>query len=141
MNRITLSSSLSDDDSVKSMISVGSIVFGIDIFLIPGESVTNGRITVRLQRTHLSAVCTSTGFFRSVLDCVPVNRRAPPLYSCKTTVSKDLLTLIFPLYSMNPSFLNLFMKKFTRDRVVPTILAKVSWETFGSTRSGCSCFP
>ena len=25
-----------------------------------------------------------------------------------------------PLYSMNPSFRNLFMKKFTRDRVVPT---------------------
>src|ERR1700683_2272108 len=28
---------------------------------------------------------------------------------------------------MNPSFLNLFMKKFTRDRVVPTISASVSW--------------
>jgi hypothetical protein len=34
--------------------------------------------------------------------------------------------LIFgtPFYSMNPSFLNLFMKKFTRVRVVPTISAQ-----------------
>jgi hypothetical protein len=30
----------------------------------------------------------------------------------------------------------LFMKKFTRERVVPIISARVSWETFGSTRSG-----
>jgi hypothetical protein len=62
-------------------------------------------------------------------------------YSCKTTVNNDLLTLILPLYSIKPSFLNLFMKKFTRDRVVPIMLASVSWETFGSTRTGWSCFP
>jgi hypothetical protein len=30
------------------------------------------------------------------------------------------------LYSMNPSFLNLFMKKFTRERVAPIISASVS---------------
>jgi hypothetical protein len=47
-------------------------------------------------------------------------------YSWRTTVSKDLLTLILPLYSMKPSFLNLFMKKFTRERVVPIISARVS---------------
>ncbi len=57
-------------------------------------------------------------------------------YSCRTTVSNDLLTLIVPLYSMNPSLRNLFMKKLMRDRVVPTMLASVSWETFASTRSG-----
>jgi hypothetical protein len=57
-------------------------------------------------------------------------------YSWRTTVSKDLLTLILPLYSMKPSFLNLFMKKFTRERVVPIISARVSWETCGSERSG-----
>src|ERR1700739_1327444 len=44
--------------------------------------------------------------------------------SCNTTVSSDLLTLIFPLYSINPSFLNLFKKKFTRERVVPTMLRR-----------------
>ena len=38
------------------------------------------------------------------------------------------------MYSMKPSFLNLFMKKFTRDRVVPTISASTSWEILGSTR-------
>jgi hypothetical protein len=38
------------------------------------------------------------------------------------------------LYSMNPSFRNLFMKKFTRERVVPTISASVYWETRGNVR-------
>ncbi len=71
----------------------------------------------------------------------PARSTRSVLYSCKTTVSNDLLTLIFPLYSMNPSFLNLFMKKFTRDRVVPTMLARVSCDTFGSTLSGCSFSP
>ena len=66
----------------------------------------------------------------------PVIRETLPPYSCKTTVSNDLLTLILPLYSMKPSFLNLFMKKLTRERVVPIMPARVSWETFGSMRSG-----
>jgi hypothetical protein len=35
---------------------------------------------------------------------------------------------------MKPSFRNLFMKKFTRDRVVPTISAKVSCDTLGNVR-------
>ena len=37
---------------------------------------------------------------------------------------------------MNPSFLNLFMKKFTRERVAPIISASVSCEIFGSVRWG-----
>ena len=44
----------------------------------------------------------------------PGKRKIFAVYSCKTTVSSDLLILILPLYSMKPSFLNLFMKKFTR---------------------------
>ena len=40
---------------------------------------------------------------------------------------------ISPLYSMKPSFLNLFMKKLTRDRVVPIISASISCDTLGST--------
>ena len=52
------------------------------------------------------------------------NRHVSP-YSCKTTVNNALLTLILPLYSINPNFLNLFIKKFTRERVVPTIPASV----------------
>src|SRR5580765_5786789 len=34
---------------------------------------------------------------------------------------------------MTPSFLNLFMKNFTRERVVPIIPARVSWLTSGIT--------
>ena len=49
-------------------------------------------------------------------------------------VSSELWTLSPPLYSINPSLRNLFMKKFTRERVVPTISASVSCESFGSTR-------
>ena len=41
-----------------------------------------------------------------------------------------------PLYSMKPSFLNLFMKKFTRERVVPIISASVSCETSGQQAFG-----
>jgi len=46
--------------------------------------------------------------------------------------------LIFrsPLYAMNPRSLNLFMKKLTRERVVPIISARVSCEIFGIRRSG-----
>lgn len=46
--------------------------------------------------------------------------------SCSTTLKSELLILRVPLYSMNPSFLNLFMKKFTRERVVPIISASTS---------------
>jgi hypothetical protein len=53
--------------------------------------------------------------------------------SCRTTLRSELLTWILPLYWMKPSFLNLFMKKLTRDRVVPIIFASISCETLGST--------
>ena len=46
-----------------------------------------------------------------------------------------------PLYSMKPSFLNLFMKKLTRDRVVPIISASVSWLIFAMTGSGVPSLP
>jgi hypothetical protein len=49
--------------------------------------------------------------------------------SRKTTLSRELLIFKPPLYSMNPSFRNLFMKKFTRERVVPTISASVSCDS------------
>jgi hypothetical protein len=54
------------------------------------------------------------------------SRRRPIPQSCNTIVNRDLLTLILPLYSIKPSFLNLFMKKFTRERVVPIIFDSVS---------------
>ena len=37
-------------------------------------------------------------------------------------------------YSTNPSFLNVFMKKLTRGRLVPTISASISRDTSSSTR-------
>ena len=42
---------------------------------------------------------------------------------------------------MKSSFLNLFMKKFTRERVVPTISARVSRLTSGITVSVLASFP
>src|SRR5271170_690455 len=39
---------------------------------------------------------------------------------------------ISPLYVMKPSFLNLFMNKLTRDRVVPMISASISCDTLWS---------
>jgi len=47
----------------------------------------------------------------------------------------ELFTLSTPLYSISPSLRNLFMKKFTRERVVPTISASVSCDNFGRTRT------
>lgn len=54
--------------------------------------------------------------------------------SSSTTLRSEWLTFSPPLYSMNPSFRNLFMKKLTRDRVVPTISASVSCDIFGKVR-------
>src|ERR1700730_12263418 len=42
---------------------------------------------------------------------------------------------------MNPSRWNFFMKKLTRDRVVPTISTNVSCEIFGTALTGLSCLP
>ncbi len=57
-------------------------------------------------------------------------------YSCRTTLSRELLMWISPLYSMKPSFLNLFMKKLTRGRVVPIISASISCDTLARTFCG-----
>ena len=52
-----------------------------------------------------------------------------------------LWTSMLPLYPMKPSFLNLFMKELTRDRVVPIISASVSWLTFAIPGSGVPSLP
>src|SRR5678815_1149472 len=62
-------------------------------------------------------------------------------HSCSTTLTRAGLIFRPPLYSMNPSFRNLFMKKFTRERVVPTISASVSCDSFGNTRGGAAFSP
>ena len=47
-------------------------------------------------------------------------------FSCKTMFNKELRTSSFPLYSIKPNLRNLFIKKLTRDRVVPIISASIS---------------
>ena len=42
---------------------------------------------------------------------------------------------------MKPNFLNRFMKKLTRDRVVPIISAKVSWLILAIKVSGAPSLP
>ena len=46
-----------------------------------------------------------------------------------------------PLYSIKPSLRNRFMKKLTRDRVVPIISAKVSCVISGINGSGSPGLP
>ena len=46
-----------------------------------------------------------------------------------------------PLYSINPSLRNRFMKKLTRERVVPIISARVSCEILGMYCSGSPGLP
>ena len=70
-------------------------------------------------------------FFRPTRGC----------QSCRMTLSSELWTSRPPLYSMTPSLRNRFMKKLTLDRVVPTMSARVSWLTFGTTGSGLPSFP
>ena len=53
--------------------------------------------------------------------------------SCRTTLRRDLLMWISPLYWIKPSFLNLFMKKLTRERVVPIMSASMSCDIFGKS--------
>ena len=57
---------------------------------------------------------------------VLAQQREKEVQSCKTTFSRELWTLNVPLYSMNPSLRKRFMKKLTRERVVPIISASVS---------------
>ena len=56
-------------------------------------------------------------------------------------LNKELWTSKCPLYSMNPSLRNLFMKALTRDLVVPIISASVSWLIFAMTGSGLPSLP
>ena len=70
-----------------------------------------------------------------------VNRRRDRVQSCRTTLRSELLTVRPPSTVIKPSFLNRFMKKFTRDRVVPTISASVCCEIFGMTRCGTCSSP
>jgi hypothetical protein len=69
------------------------------------------------------------------------NCGGPYSCSCRKMLRSELWTPISPLYSMNPSFLKRFIKKLTRDRVVPIISANISWLISGTTVSGLLSLP
>ena len=94
-------------------------------FFIPTQCEKIGRETVQFC-TLFVLVC-----YLSEDRRVSIGARL--IQSCKTTLRRELFTWIAPLYWIKPSFLNLFMKKLTRDRVVPIISANISCDTLGST--------
>ena len=63
-------------------------------------------------------------------ECLPGN------WSCRITFSNDLFTRMRPLYSIKPNLRNRFIKKLTRDRVVPIISASVVWVMGGNQPRG-----
>src|ERR1700674_5958431 len=79
------------------------------------------------------SILNTVGISRSLARTVSLRITRKLNYSCRTTLRRELLTWISPLYWMKPSFLNLFMKKLTRDRVVPIISASISCDTLGIT--------
>lgn len=103
----------------------------------------------RVYREYANASFCNTGhygtFRRGLAELVRLlgasatpglNALSSGVRSCKITFRRDLCTRIRPLYSRKPSLRNRFMKKLTRDRVVPIISANVSCEILGINVSG-----
>jgi len=90
----------------------------------------------RVEALLVRAEALSKGYrYKEAVDAYEDVRAAVSAdQSRSTTLSREWLIFKPPLYSMKPSFRNLFRKKLTRERVVPTISASVSCDTFGSTR-------
>ena len=115
------------------------------------RSASGGRETTAAGRRRGDAVMSRARTDEAIGRCADMRERKQALagdcadvfQSWRTTLSSELLILSgrSPSYSMKPSFLNLFRKKFTRDRVVPIISASVSCEIFGTMRTGLSFFP
>ncbi len=85
------------------------------------DSAKTRRESCSPHRIGERRACEAGGLLRSEL-------RAPRKHdhSCRKIFRRELCTRISPLYSMNPSFLKRFMKKLTRERVVPIISANTS---------------
>src|SRR6186713_3632773 len=103
------------------------------------DGEANRRFGCRLcrygDRRHDGSPHTHRGFSRHKwFSSVTGLRVARPGWVSATTCRRDGWTWTTPpASSMNPSFLNFPMKRFTRERVVPTISAMISCETSGST--------
>src|SRR5580658_6934668 len=113
----------------------------------PTESAKDGRFSYS-RRTSSSAVhlllareLDGECLFFALARRGALTAWCPDDWSFRTTLSSDLLTLMRPLYSMKPSLRKRFMKKLTRDRVVPIISASVSWVIFGINASGSPALP
>ena len=76
-----------------------------------------------VYRVWLSSRTQMDAFVQAIWMSEREARALVELHSRRTTLRSELLIFSSPLYSMNPSFLNLFIKRFTRVRVVPTISA------------------
>ena len=125
---------------------------------LEGTSMFSGKVFGAVAGAAVLAL-SATGAFAQAKDKIKVvvlvpNASVPPPpagrrrarngggpQSCRTRLSSELFTLSPPLYSISPSLRNLFMKKFTRERVVPTISASVSWDSFGRTCCVASACP
>ena len=87
--------------------------------------LTVGRHSLSLSRPKLHGLLSHTG-----VGSTRLKERVPLMglrtYSLRTTFRRELCTRSPPLYSMKPSFLNLFMNELIRGRVVPTSSARVS---------------
>ena len=105
------------------------------------ESRSTGSLQVYIRRGAIlenSARCSGDGdVFLSTL--IQQSRRAGPIGCALHTPTSDLGRAA--RISKRPSFRNLFMKKLTRDRVVPIISASVSWLIFAIIGSGLPSLP
>jgi hypothetical protein len=91
--------------------------------------VSSGRtrsVVCRQTREELGKQCSFDSPRRVVARSAPTCVTISCNQSRRTTLRSELLIFNSPLYSMNPSFRNLFMKKLTRERVVPIISANIS---------------
>src|ERR1700719_3503136 len=112
----------------------GGYLFGGEFFLFHSD-------TMRKYRPRNSSILHTTRISRCLSEDRRVTIGVRLIQSCKTTLRRELFTWIEPLYWIKPSFLNLFMKKLTRDRVVPIISAYISCDTLGSTFLGSPGLP
>src|SRR5438067_10712061 len=108
-----------------------------------GSSNATGAANFRISAAHHRHQCKAAAHLRQIARsdrAVRSHERSSVVQYDAQQRTVDLereLAVVF----MKPSFLNLFRKKFTRERVVPIISASVSCEIFGATRSGLSCLP
>ncbi len=114
---------------------------------VPTERAAYRRAVRALSRTSLARCSRSTTrsrFRRRCGSCETTQEEAVPIAHIARSMTRNAAAATVtssviqhhaqqrrmivspPLYSMKPSSLNLFMKKLTRERVVPTISASTS---------------